>query len=223
LLCCPFGDVSKKAKKIEKREKRELELAVLFFAGKTSNFGARGIFRRVKAQWDSNTIGLWTNDERGNDEDDQRVCRQVKGNKMIMNAAIRTLLSLLLLSKIAALGVSRYDERDIRNENDFNDSPPPRPTNLRMDPAVVSSDLPLRLERGVSFTRTISQFPSDAAFAMSLDDDDCKQRDVYGDNDCHLSWGQNVTGNFKVKFSDQIEESDYIVGDFKVRDWSPFI
>jgi hypothetical protein len=139
---------------------------------------------------------------------------------MIMSAAIRTLLSLLLLNKIAALSVSRFDERDIRNENDFNDSPPPRITNLRMDPAVASSDWPLRLadvEKGVTFTRTISKFPTDAAFVISLADDDCKQHDVYGDNECHFSWGQNVTGNFKVKFSDQIEEGDFIVGDFKVR------
>jgi hypothetical protein len=140
---------------------------------------------------------------------------------MTMNAAIRTLLSLLLINTIAALSDSRFEERDIRNENDFNDSPPPRTTNLRMDPAVASSDLPLRfldIEEGVTFTRNINLFPADAAFVMSLADDDCKQHDVFGDNECHFSWGQNVTGKFNVKFSDQIEEGDYIVGDFKVRD-----
>jgi hypothetical protein len=130
---------------------------------------------------------------------------------MIMNAAIPTLLLLLLLINIAALSDSRLDERDIRNnENDFNDSPPP---NLRMGPMVVSPDV----EEGVSFTRNINLFPADAAFVMSLANDDCKQHDVFGDNDCHLSWGQNVTGKFNVKFGDQIEEGDYIVGDFKVR------
>jgi hypothetical protein len=140
--------------------------------------------------------------------------RTTDGKKMIMNAAIRTLLSLLLLNSIAALSVSRFDERDIRNENDFNDSPPP---NLRMGPVFASSDV----EEGVSFTRNINLFPADAAFVMSLANDDCKQHDVFGDNDCHFSWGQNVTGKFNVKFGDQIEEGDYIVGDFKVTNWSP--
>jgi hypothetical protein len=135
---------------------------------------------------------------------------------MIVNAAIRTLISLLFLNNLAALSLSRFDERDnIRKDNDVNDSPPP---NLRMGPAVGSSVV----EEGVTFTRNINLFPADAAFVMSLADDDCKQHDVFGDNDCHLSWGQNVTGKFNVKFSDQIEEGDYIVGDFKVRIWSPF-
>jgi hypothetical protein len=132
---------------------------------------------------------------------------------MIINTAIRTLLSVLLLNNIAALSLSRFDEQrdSIRNkDDDFNDSPPP--PNLRMGPAVIASDV----EEGVSFTRNINLFPADAAFVMSLADDDCKQHDVFGDNDCHFSWGQNVTGKFNVKFSDQIEEGDYIVGDFKV-------
>lgn len=138
--------------------------------------------------------------------------------KMIMNTAIRTLVSLLLLNKIAALSVSRLDERDIRNENNFNDFPPPN--NLRMGPTIASTS---DVEEGVTFTRNINLFPADAAFVMSLADDDCKQHDVFGDNDCHFSWGQSVTGTFNVKFSDQIEEGDYIIGDFKVREWSPLI
>lgn len=133
-----------------------------------------------------------------------------------MNAALHTLACVLLLNNIVALSLSRFDDHDIRNENDFYDSPPP---NLRMGPVVIASDI----EEGVTFTRNINLFPADAAFTMSLADDDCKQHDVFGDNDCHLNWGQNVTGKFNVKFSDQIEEGDYIVGNFKVSSWSPFI
>lgn len=161
-----------------------------------------------------------------------------------MSSAItmRSLLSLLLLTtKIAAVlsATASQDERDnnFRNsENDFTTDSFPRTThtNLRIaDPSVATSDSELPLgsfpnigvEKGVTFTRTITQFPDDAAFSMNLDDHNdndqqhvCQQRDEYGDNECHFDWGQLVTGNFTVKFSDQIEQGDFIVGDVKVRD-----
>jgi hypothetical protein len=105
-----------------------------------------------------------------------------------------------------ALNLSRFDEREIFEE--------------KMCQRFAGKECPIpivRRQEGRSFTRNINVFPADAAFVMSLADDDCKQHDVFGDNDCHFSWGQNVTGKFNVKFSDQIEERDYIVGDFKVR------
>lgn len=76
---------------------------------------------------------------------------------------------------------------------------------------------------GLSFSRTITQLPSNAYVYDALEGANCKSHDRYGSNDCVYKWGETLSGVINYKQGITIDETHEIQGVFKLKkvvDWS---
>merc|ERR1712154_39091 len=72
---------------------------------------------------------------------------------------------------------------------------------------------------GISFTRKV-QFKSDLVnVAVDYDDNHCKSKDQWGDNQCHYDWGETMNPQIDVNFKtegDGFKEGDIVKGSMMV-------
>jgi hypothetical protein len=121
---------------------------------------------------------------------------------------------------------------------------------FQSSPLVVASDKNnndksiLAAEEGVSFSRSISQFPPDTSVtfeflsnrtltttAMPVDNNNsnknngrdesslervCSTKDEYGDNNCHYKWDDGVVIKYLIEANTPFTEDDFIMGSFMV-------
>jgi hypothetical protein len=120
-------------------------------------------------------------------------------------------------------------------------------TFFKRDPSL-NSDEPKslgRAEEGLTFSRTILQFPIDSKFLLHIDNASdtilpplqsrrdrflrdpiitraptavggCSQVDDYGNNECHFPWNSDIAGYYSVRFSTPLQAQDYLQVDLKV-------
>jgi hypothetical protein len=69
---------------------------------------------------------------------------------------------------------------------------------------------------GVSFQRTISNFPSNSTFWLTFRDKKCQDSDSFGDNHCHYDWGDYVSADYSIFVNETLTEAAFVKGTFKV-------
>jgi hypothetical protein len=69
---------------------------------------------------------------------------------------------------------------------------------------------------GISFQRTISNFPSNSTFWLTFQDKKCQDSDSFGDNHCHYDWGDYVSADYSIFVNETLTEAAFVKGTFKV-------
>jgi hypothetical protein len=69
---------------------------------------------------------------------------------------------------------------------------------------------------GIYFSRSISSWSPESPLQVQFDSKDCKETDVYGENNCHFDWGDQVAVNYSIYVNQTLDESAYLEGTFKV-------
>ena len=69
---------------------------------------------------------------------------------------------------------------------------------------------------GVSFQRTISNFPSNSTFLLKFGDKKCQDSDTFGDNHCHYDWGDHVSADYSIFVDETLTDAAFVHGTFKV-------
>lgn len=72
---------------------------------------------------------------------------------------------------------------------------------------------------GISFTRKVEFKSDEVNIAVDYDDNHCKSKDDYGDNECHYNWGETMNPQIDVKFKtegDGFKEGDLVKGSMRV-------
>jgi hypothetical protein len=70
---------------------------------------------------------------------------------------------------------------------------------------------------GIYFSRSISSWSPDSPLQVQFDSKHCKETDVYGENNCHFDWGDQVDVNYSIYVNQTLDESAYLEGTFKVK------
>lgn len=70
---------------------------------------------------------------------------------------------------------------------------------------------------GVSFQRTIENFPTNSTFQLFFDKEKCQDEDSFGNSHCHYDWGDHVTADYSIFVNETLTESAFVEGTFKAR------
>ncbi|KAL3941002.1 MAG: hypothetical protein SGARI_000756, partial [Bacillariaceae sp.] len=78
--------------------------------------------------------------------------------------------------------------------------------------------------KGVSFHRVITDFPENSEFFLSFEKQEtwCQANDIYGANDCHFDWNDDVVGNFSTAIPQMLDESSSLHADLVLEGHIPY-